>query len=289
MAIPWFFATLGLSAYTNEREIKRAYALRLREIDQAADPAAFARLRDAYEAARAWCDRADDLPDAATPDDMPLPVSNATFPTTETSVEKARRLLDGFCRQVEDNDALHLEHALNAAFADLRLMQIEAAAAFQALLVDRLVDGSMPRRDRVFRAAWAYFAWNDVNHVASLGPQRHAWIDAVERQRRALLLSPAGQRVLALLEQAARDGALRPQESLRPAMADAAVRYPQLFELHVTSRIRETWAGRYGEKPPFSLRRAWKENWPLIFVAVALLAIFVTEPILELVHWVRHR
>ncbi|QWT19061.1 hypothetical protein KPL74_15070 [Bacillus sp. NP157] len=53
----WFLRELGLDASADERGVKRAYALRLKASDPAADPDGFARLRSAFEAARSWAER----------------------------------------------------------------------------------------------------------------------------------------------------------------------------------------------------------------------------------------
>ena len=56
MSMPWFLELLDLPAHADERAVRRAYAARVKLIDPGTDPAAFARLREAYEAARAWAD-----------------------------------------------------------------------------------------------------------------------------------------------------------------------------------------------------------------------------------------
>jgi hypothetical protein len=49
---------LGIAATTDQKEIRRAYAARLRASDPDKDPAAFMRLRNAYEAALRYAERA---------------------------------------------------------------------------------------------------------------------------------------------------------------------------------------------------------------------------------------
>jgi len=51
---PPFLAHLGLTHEADEREVKRAYARQLKQIDQATDAAGFQRLREAYEASMNW-------------------------------------------------------------------------------------------------------------------------------------------------------------------------------------------------------------------------------------------
>lgn len=55
METPPFLEHLGLTeAISDEREIKRAYARLLKQIDQEADPAGFQKLREAYESSLGW-------------------------------------------------------------------------------------------------------------------------------------------------------------------------------------------------------------------------------------------
>jgi len=51
---PPFLEHLGLTHEADDRDVKRAYARQLKQIDQATDAAAFQRLREAYEASMNW-------------------------------------------------------------------------------------------------------------------------------------------------------------------------------------------------------------------------------------------
>ncbi|MBV8634868.1 MAG: hypothetical protein JO002_10290, partial [Burkholderiaceae bacterium] len=64
-----FLAALGLDANADDRAIRRAYARRLREIDQEADPLAFQALHEAFEAACRWVKGGP----VAAPQDMLVP------------------------------------------------------------------------------------------------------------------------------------------------------------------------------------------------------------------------
>jgi hypothetical protein len=54
MPTPWFFDRLGIAPTRDSKQIKRAYALALKAIDQQAERESFETLRKAYEAALAW-------------------------------------------------------------------------------------------------------------------------------------------------------------------------------------------------------------------------------------------
>jgi len=54
MSTPWFFDRLGIAPTRDAKQIKRAYALALKAIDQQAEREAFETLRAAYEAALGW-------------------------------------------------------------------------------------------------------------------------------------------------------------------------------------------------------------------------------------------
>lgn len=94
----WHFDVLGLPAHADEVAVRRAYALALRRIDQQTEPEAFERLRQAYEAARAWCEQASDATSRHEParaDSSPIVADGASeasvvkAPTLDASVEEA--------------------------------------------------------------------------------------------------------------------------------------------------------------------------------------------------------
>ena len=83
MASP--FEALGLPEHADLVAVRRAYATTLRRIDPAADPEAFARLRQAYEAARRICESAETVEAKATADVHAAPAEAAQEPPAEAS------------------------------------------------------------------------------------------------------------------------------------------------------------------------------------------------------------
>jgi hypothetical protein len=72
MSTPWFFGRLAIAPTRDAKQIKRAYALALKAIDQQAEREAFETLRAAYEAALDWARTAGEQePDAPAVVTMP--------------------------------------------------------------------------------------------------------------------------------------------------------------------------------------------------------------------------
>lgn len=72
-----FWATLGIPPSRDERDIKRAYARQLKQIDQSTEIEAFDRLQQAYQDALEFCRYGDTQPNDL-PDDPPSPADLST-------------------------------------------------------------------------------------------------------------------------------------------------------------------------------------------------------------------
>jgi hypothetical protein len=84
MQTPWFLDHLGLTTSADAAEIKRAYAARLKQVDQSTDIDGFMRLREAYAAATAWCRAANDGT-AAGPATIPVAPPSTQLPPFSTA------------------------------------------------------------------------------------------------------------------------------------------------------------------------------------------------------------
>jgi hypothetical protein len=273
MTTPWFLECLGLPAHADDRAVRRAYAVRLKQIDPEQDPAAFAQLREAYEIARAWI--ADDPEhggghEPAMTSPRPEPVASPPFipetvavvasepvatptPALANPLEQAAALLDRFAVRVAAGRDPHAE--LEACTAELRLQYIDAPGMFEELLVDRLAQGPLPARPTVFAAAWNQFHWHEIGHLASMGP-RGGWIDAVETQRSGWSTVDAEQRtrVLSIIRGAEVSGSPLPVEIVRDwsDVKEAFQHFGTYLALFISPATLHEWASRFEQMPPLS-------------------------------------
>ena len=269
MTTPWFMECLGLPAHADDRAVRRAYASRLKQIDPAQDPAAFAQLREAYDTARAWI--ADDpqgavappldantTPPAAAHDD-PAPFivqdepADQRMPPLANPVEQAAALVDRFATRVASGSEPRAE--LEACTAELRLQYIDAPGMFEELLVDRLAQGPLSARPEVFAAAWDHFHWQEIGHLASMGG-RGGWIDAVETQRSGWtsVAEPQRDSVLATIRSADAAGSPLPIDIVRnwTDVREAFQHFGTYLALFIAPATLNEWVSRYQELPPAS-------------------------------------
>ncbi|HEY4092336.1 MAG TPA: hypothetical protein VGN46_12545 [Luteibacter sp.] len=293
MTTPWFLSHLGLDASAGEREVKRAYAQQLKAIDQATDPVAFDRLRQAYEVARGFV--ADNgqptaptaLDTGNTPpaprsepqqavDGHQPPVQEASHLDTPTTL--GRRALDRFCYRVHGGDDADIARELAASLADLRLQHPGAKAVFEEGLIERLAVGGMRQRAAVFRVAMDQLGWNDLSHFRGLGAGGGAWIEAVERQRHTLSQSWDGPRLMVALEAIVRGSPMHDHLDTWHAANEALSRYPQLMALYLTPEQAAEWARQYTRRPraEASAGPGHRIGWlPLAILTVMILGMII--------------
>lgn len=157
-----FLRDAGLRDDAPAENIRHAYARRLKHIDPAADPRAFQRLREGYEAAYA---------EAST---------SATEPVCDTA---ALALAQALMQTLGSRD--EVEQRLVAALADARLDEIEARDSFESAIVARLAEGWQPGHEHLFAAAADVFGWDfDPTLARRFGPPGML-VDAAIREMQA--------------------------------------------------------------------------------------------------------
>lgn len=263
MSMPWFLALLQLPLHADERSVRRAYALRLKLIDPATDPAGFAQLREAYEAARAWVADEDHIvdvnveapPPAAEPEPEPARVDDASPLPAVVAInpqEEAIRLIDWLATRIAYGEASDIRQDLEACTAKLRLQYIDAPGIFEDVLIDRLARGLLRKRAYVFDFAAQHFHWQEIGHLAALGP-KGMWIDAVESQRMAWAGLPPLIRAnrLSLIERAEASKGALPSQIVRRwfEVRDDFRRFPAYLGLYLTVPRQQEWASCYDALP----------------------------------------
>jgi len=265
MPLPWFLELLSLPPHADERAVRRAYATRVKLIDPAADPAAFARLREAYEAARAWAadeeHGAEQEAAAAAPPALSEPVPSVDAPSADSTVppyaavnpqEQAVRLVDRMTARIASGEAADIRGELETCTAELRLQYIDAPGIFEDVFIDRLARGLFEKRPYVFTLAMAHFHWQEIGHLAALGP-KGMWIEAVESQRMAWKSLPPLLRAnrLSLIEAAdAAKGNLSTAIVRRWfEVRDDFQRFPAYLGLYLALPRQYAWATAYAALP----------------------------------------
>lgn len=283
----WYLEVLGLPPYAELSAVRKAYAQALRKIDQTSDPEAFARLREAYEAARAWCEQREDTapPVEAAPrknvePSPPLPANRTEAPPARGTTEQveaedetdsppadpradARReaalLMDSFIASVQRSNASEAADMLDHTVAALRQRYIDAPGELEERLVDLLSSQQIPHRSLLFEAALGLFHWEDIGQLTALG-RRGQWIEKVLGQRGAWLELSASRRTqwLELIRRAKRpiDPSL-----IRywPEIARLCEQYPLWIGLHLDHGTGQAWKAAF-DNLPLPVQRNLKQS-----------------------------
>jgi len=271
--IPGFLRHLGLDTDASERDIKRAYAERLKAIDQAADPDAFARLREAFEAARAWSVRKDerhatsdetnatphdDAPDttvysagAFTLEPVAPPAEPSRIPSTvQADADRAMETLGNALLSEPDTPASEL---LARAVAFIATCQFDARQAFEARLADAIATQRITRRAGLFPAAMEQFAWHQADGRGR-GDQRDAWIERAVTSFANWQAFPEKRRKVLLpwLKQAAREGETLSLATVQawPRVAAVMPYAGEYVRLRVDDAAISQWKAAFDALPP---------------------------------------
>lgn len=269
-----FLQALGLDEHADERAVRRAYAQRLKRIDQAAEPEAFQALRTDYENALRWLAwkarqaRADDcltepvgdMPGAAQgevrddvrpqpPDEhpvAPLPAGVAPAPHTvkdpmSAAREAAEAVFAEFLQAVQAvfTGETGARQALDRALADDRLVNLEARTFFECRVAMLLMDGWRPGHEFLFGPACDVFHWSEDRRHLELFGSLGAAVDAAINQKLIFWQQPRAdfeqQRDLVRRLRDAAEPSRRMLSDSLPLLELLVQRYPQWLHV-VTSR-----------------------------------------------------
>lgn len=207
---PHFFQRLKIDADADERAIKRAYARELKLIDQAADPAGFQELREAYEAAlyvsrnagpneveRWTADPFEEIgraaqqmhlqPQAVSADYLTFNVAPASAVPDIEPETLAQDVFSEFnvrCAKLGDSEVIApWERELQASLADPRLIHIAAREGFEQHIANLLAEGWRPGHQVLLVVATKAFEWErDFRRLQSLGMAGYTLQFAVDQR-----------------------------------------------------------------------------------------------------------
>lgn len=268
-----FLALLGLGQDARERDIRSAYARRLKRIDQDRDPDAFQQLRAAYETAldwAAWKLRQAEQQTAQERQDAPVaaPASTAqaatdapvaaadTTPAPDDPHALAQAVFDRLAADMEvlaatpaDDDARFWKSALRRRLDDGELFNVEARIVFEAIVAAVLARGWRPGHESLFVAAQDVFEWDrDQRRLLQFG-QSGAVLDAAIAERRLFdTLAPAEQQAMRRAARALREPAPPNTRELRALMRNIEAmmaRFPMLMRVIVSLDNVEHWRSSY--------------------------------------------
>jgi hypothetical protein len=266
MQTPWFLDYLGLNAETDLAAVKRAYAQRLKQIDQATDVDGFMRLREAYAAASAWCRRTTD----STAAPVSVPASTKTMPTAEatapppsvpaspTPLDAATQALQELARRLDNGEPP--TSALQESLQQLHGEHLQATAIFEAMLIDQLAAARLPRRLSLFNVAYECMGWGDVTRLQQLGA-RGQWIRAALEQEALWKRTSSAMGCDDLIDRLGGAPALdrtdlTPSQFTRNAvlrwldMQELLRRYPQYLVLRIERSALAAWEQAFAALPP---------------------------------------
>lgn len=257
-----FLRYLDLDESADERSVRRAYAQRLKTVDQEADPESFQALREAYETSMRWLQwRSQQQAESdEQPEHVPLPLQEseavaATEPIAaphdpRATAEVLREELAQALRDRQLTSLAPVREHLQQMLDDPRLIDMDARFFFEWSVAAILASGWQPGHELLFETAVELFDWrNDRARLLSLGREGQIVDSAIVeleafRSRGAPIYNGASREQL--IEMLRRNE--RPSEHVL-AMCISAVEhmlslYPHWLHIVTTPRNVERWSER---------------------------------------------
>lgn len=264
-----FLDALGLDQDARERDIRSAYARRLKTIDQEHDAQGFQDLRAVYEEAMAWAawkkrEAEAEAPPAATTAMVPTPAADAApeppaapepvdadDPRSmgEAAFGRLATEMEGLLAQPAQNNPDPYEALLRRRLDDDDLINIDARIVFEAIVATVLAHGWRPGHENLFEAALTVFGWDaDPQRLLAFGHAGMVLDRALAERRLFATQPPAKQAAMRRAARALRDTGAPTVQRLRNDMRiveTMVARFPHMMRILVSFENVEQWRAAY--------------------------------------------